>query len=376
MKNCFRFFLILCTLVSFSCTKKHRENEILIGVVGSLTGADASFGVSMKEGILLALEQINEKGGVKGKVFRAKIVDDQSKSEEAASAVSKLIAEDSVLAILGEVASSRSLAMAPIAQSNKVPMITPASINPRVTQVGDYVFRVCFVDSFESYVGAVFARKTLHAKKAAILRDVKTDYSVGLADAFKENFVKQGGEIVADLAYSSGDVDFNSQLVTIKNKDPDVIFLPGYYTDVGLIARQRKALQIRAPLLGTDGWDSEKLIAIGGDALNGSYFSNFFTADPNNPKNVAFQKDYKEKFKKEPDGNAFLGYDAMMLLANALERGNEISRVELKRALAETKGFAGITGTITMNENRDAIKPAAVIEIRDQAYRLKEVIKP
>lgn len=350
--------------------------EIVLGEVGSLTGGEATFGTSTHAGIELALKQLNAAGGVKGKKFRVITLDDQGKPEEAATAVTKLITQDKVAAILGEVASSRSLAMAPIAQSNKVPMITPSSTNPKVTQVGDYIFRVCFIDPFQGAVMAKFAFNTLKVKRAAILRDIKNDYSVGLANFFTETFKKLGGEIVIDQSYSAGDVDFKSQLTSIKTKTPEVVFVPGYYTEVGLIARQAREIGIKAPLLGGDGWDSAKLTEIGGDALVGSYFSNHYSPDDKSENVQKFIADYKAAYGAVPDGLAAMGYDAAMVLADAMKRAKSLSNEDVRDALAATKEYPGVTGKISMDKNRDAVKSAVVIEIKPTGFTYKETVNP
>lgn len=365
-----------------SCTKKEgsggaSQNEIVIGEVGSLTGNDATFGTSTRDGIDLAVKQINASGGVKGKKLRVIVLDDQGKPEEAATAVTKLITQDKVSAILGEVASTRSLAMAPIAQTHKVPMVTPSSTNPEVTQKGDYIFRVCFIDPFQGMVMAKFAANSLKVKTAAVLRDVKNDYSVGLSNFFTESFKKLGGQIVIDQSYSSGDADFKSQLTSIKSKNPDIIYVPGYYTEVGLIARQAKELGIKAPLLGGDGWDSTKLTEIGGAALNGSFFSNHYTPDDKSAVVQKFITEYKQDFSGQvPDGLAAMGYDSAIVLADAMKRAKSFSGEDIKAALAETKDFQAVTGKITIDKNRDASKSAVVIEIKDGKFVYKETINP
>jgi branched-chain amino acid transport system substrate-binding protein len=257
---------------------------ILVGEFSSLTGGTATFGQSTHNAIMMAFDEINASGGVLGKKLKVLVEDDQSKPEEAATAVTKLISQDRVVAVLGEVASSRTLAAAPIAQSNKVPLISPSSTNPRVTEVGDYIFRVCFIDPFQGSVMAKFAASTLKLTKVAILRDIKNDYSVGLADVFIERFKEMGGSITSDQSYSEGDTDFSAQLTSIKASNPQAVFVPGYYTEVGLIARQAKSLGLNVPLLGGDGWDSPKLTEIGGPALNGSYFSNHYSVDDPKPE--------------------------------------------------------------------------------------------
>ncbi len=390
MKSRSSLLLAAAILISFtSCTKKtdtapegsapassSSGSEIVIGEVGSLTGTEATFGTSTRDGIDLAVKQINAAGGVKGKKLRVIVIDDQGKSEEAATAVTKLITQDKVTAILGEVASTRSLAMAPIAQSHHVPMITPSSTAVEVTQRGDFIFRVCFIDPFQGAVMAKFAINTLKVKKAAILRDIKSDYSVGLSNIFTETFKKLGGEIVMDQSYSGGDADFKSQLTSIKTKNPEIIYVPGYYTEVGLIARQTVELGIKAPLIGGDGWDSAKLTEIGGPALDGSFFSNHYTPDDKSAMVQKFIADFKVDFKQVPDGLAAMGYDALMVLADAMKRAKSLSGDDIRTALADTKDYQAVTGKITIDKNRDASKSAVVIEIKGGKFVFKETINP
>ena len=366
---------IITALFFTACTKKSGD-EILIGEVGSLTGSEATFGTSTRDGIELAVRQINASGGIQGKKVKVIVMDDQGKADEAATAVTKLITQDKVMAILGEVASSRSLAMAPIAQMNKIPMITPSSTNPKVTEIGNYIFRVCFIDPFQGSVMAKFAYNTLKLRNVAILRDVKSDYSVGLANFFTETFKELGGKIVADESYSSDDVDFKSQLTSIKPKKPDGIFVPGYYTGVGLIARQARELGLQIPLLGGDGWDSSKLTEIGGKSLNGSYFSNHYTPDDQSQGVRKFIDDYKKEFGAVPDGLAAMGYDAMMILADAMKRAKSLGQTDIRDAIAATKNYQAVTGNITINEKRDAVKSAVVIEVKDGQFVFKERISP
>ncbi|MBI4925010.1 MAG: ABC transporter substrate-binding protein, partial [Bdellovibrio sp.] len=305
---------LAAAILSLSVISYSDSNEILIGEVGSLTGNEATFGTSTHNGIDLAFREVNKKGGVNGRMLKLLTLDDQGKPEEAALAVKKLITQTKVTAVLGEVASSRSLAMAPIAQRYKVTMLSPSSTNPKVTQLGDYIFRVCFIDPFQGHVMAKFALDTLKAKKVAILRDVKNDYSVGLANFFTDTFKKNGGTVLVDQSYSAGDIDFKSQLTAIRAKNPEAIFIPGYYTEVGLIARQARELGIKVPLLGGDGWDSPKLKEIGGSAIENSYFSNHYSEEDKSPQVVEFIKNYKEVYGSVPDGLAAMGYDAAKVL--------------------------------------------------------------
>jgi branched-chain amino acid transport system substrate-binding protein len=352
------------------------ESTIKIGHVGSLTGGEASFGISTDRGVKMAMEEVNAAGGIGGKKLELLTLDDQGKQDEARTAVTKLITQDKVIAILGEVASSRSIAMASVAQQYSIPMISPASTNPTVTEKGDYIFRVCFIDPFQGTVMAKFALNNLKAKRVAILRDVKSDYSVGLADFFTKAFVAGGGEIIGDLSYSTGDTDFASQLTAIRGKKPDAIFVPGYYTEVGLIARKAKDLGLKAPLMGGDGWDSPQLLAIGGEALNGSYFSNHYSSDDTSPKVQDFVNRYKKAYNEIPDSMAVLGYDAMHVLVGALKRAKSLSGADIRDAIAQTKDFVTLTGKITIDAKRNPVKSAVVLKIENNAYKFQASVNP
>lgn len=348
---------------------------IRVGYYGDLTGSTATFGTSTREGIELALDEINSDPPL-GRRLELLVEDDQGKSEQAATVVTKLITHDKVAAVLGEVASSNSLAAAPKCQEAQTPMITPASTNPDVTAVGDYIFRVCFIDPFQGLVMAKFARGTLKAGTAAVFTDTKSDYSKGLARFFKESFTSQGGRIVAELSYSQGDSDFNAQLNSIKQSNPDVVFIPGYYTEVGTIARQARDIGIRAPLIGGDGWDSPKLLEGAGSALEGSYFSNHYSNE-NQDENVQnFIEKYRSKFNKDPDAMAALGYDAARVLADAIRRAGSSDGPALRDAIASTKDFPGATGKTTINAERNADKPAVVLQVRGKEFKYVETVTP
>ncbi|MDH4468636.1 MAG: ABC transporter substrate-binding protein [Bacteriovoracaceae bacterium] len=370
----FTFVLAFAFLLTQGCTKKN--DTILIGNYGSMTGAEATFGLSTKDGITLAIEEINVAGGINGKKVDMKVYDNGGKPEEARLSVEKLINVDNVVAILGEVASTRSLAAAPVAQQYKVPMISPSSTNPEVTKKGDYIFRVCFIDPFQGMVMAKFAFNSLNLKKAAVLRDSKSDYSMGLADYFTKTFTELGGTIVADEKYQSADVDFKAQLTSLKTKAPDFIFIPGYYTEVGLIARQARDLGLTVPLLGGDGWDSPKLFEIGGDALTNSYISNHFAAEDPRPEVQKFVTSFKARFGVEPDGLASAGYDAANILFEAMKKAKSLEGSELRTALAQTKDFKGATGVISLDENRDAVKSAVILKIESGKFKYVETVNP
>lgn len=372
------FSLTACTKSDQAASKTtaNQANEILFGEVSSLTGQEATFGISTTRAIKLAVNEINAKGGVKGKKIRVITYDDQGKPTEAAAAATKLAVQDKVHIILGEVASSRSLAMAPIAQQNQIPMISPSSTNPKVTEGKDYVFRVCFIDPFQGTVMAKFARDTLKISKVAVLRDVRNDYSVGLANYFVEAFTANGGTILTDQSYSAGDIDFKSQLTTIKAQNPEAIYVPGYYTDVALIARQAKELGINVPMMGGDGWDSSKLFEIGGNALDGSYFSNHYAHQDPSPRIQNFVAAYKAAYNEVPDALAALAYDAAYIAAAAVERAADLSGPALRDAIAQTRDFAGVTGNITLNSNRDAVKPAVVLKIENMSHSYVTTVTP
>lgn len=373
-----RALVIAIAALAFAvgCTKKTESNEILVGQFGSMTGSEATFGISTDKGIRLAFDEINAAGGIKGKKLKLITLDDQGKAEEAAAAVTRLVNQEKVVAILGEVASSRSLAAAPIAQKAQIPMITPSSTNPKVTEVGDFVFRVCFIDPFQGTVMAKFTTENLKAKKVAILRDQKSDYSMGLSDFYAAKLKELGGEIVSDQSYSSGDIDFKAQLTQLRATNPEAIFIPGYYTEVGLIARQARQLGIKAPLMGGDGWDSSKLFEIGGDAINGGYFSNHYTTESQDPAVTTFINKFKEKFNETPDGLAAMGYDAALVLIEALKKSPDLTPKAIRDEIAKTKEFPGVTGKITLNEKRDAVKSAVVVQVNGATNKFVTTINP
>jgi branched-chain amino acid transport system substrate-binding protein len=353
--------------------------DIVVGEFASLTGSEATFGINSSNGVELAKEEINNAGGLLGgRKIKIIMEDDQSKPGQPSAAVKKLVASDGAIAILGEIASSRSLEAAPICQNAKIPMVSPGSTNPSVTEKGDYIFRVCFIDPFQGTVMAKFALDNLHKKRIAILQDVKSDYSKGLAQFFKEYFTSHGGQIVADLSYTGGgtDKDFRAQLTKIKVAQPDAVFVPGYYTEAGLIARQARSLGIKVPLLGGDGWDSPKLTEIGGSALDGCYFSTHFSVQDQNPKVQDFVKKYQAKFHTLPDGMAPLGYDAMMILGQAINTAGSTDGTKIRDALTNVKDYPGVTGNITIDEKRNAKKAAVVLEVKGSQANFVTTVPP
>ncbi len=369
--------LTVAVLFSISGCNKGNSDEILIGEYGSLTGPNATFGISSTNGLNLAVEEINGTNGVLGKKIKLITYDNQGKPSEAQTVVQRLIKNDNVVAVIGEVASSNSKAGAPICQQNKIPMITPASTNPEVTAIGDYIFRVCFIDPFQASVLTKFAINSLKVKRVAILKDVKNAYSTGLSDFFEKEFKAAGGEIIEVQSYSAGDKDFKAQLTAIKSKNPEAIFIPGYYTDVGLIAIQAREIGITVPLFGGDGWESEKLTeGKAKDALEGCFFSTHVSTENPDPVVQSFIKKYKAKYNSMPDAMSFLAYDAGMILFDAIKRAGSTESEKIKNELAKTKDFPGVTGKISINEQRNAVKPAVILEIKNGMFKFKETIAP
>ncbi len=378
LKHIFALLSISAALGLGGCDKSGGSaGEIVVGEFASLTGKEATFGTSSHEGTLLAIEEINAAGGVLGKKIKLLTEDNQSKAGESATVVNKLISKDGAVAILGEVASSRSLEAAPICQSNSIPMISPSSTNPKVTETGNFIFRVCFIDPFQGTVMANFAKNRLNAKKVAVFTDVKSDYSKGLAKFFKEGFSKGGGEIVAELDFNGGDKDFKGQLTTIKSKNPDAVFVPGYYTDAALICIQAKEIGLTVPLFGGDGWESEKLTEIGKEAVEGNYFSTHYHPEVSSAKSKAFVESYKKRFGgKMPDAMAALGYDSAMLLADAFKRAESTDGAKVRDALAATKGLEAVTGKTTLDAKRDAVKAAVIIQVKGGKFSFVESVNP
>ena len=353
-------------------------DTIKIGEYASLTGKEASLGQSSHQGTVLAIENINAAGGVLGRKLELISEDTQSKPGESGTAVRKLISRDKVVAILGEVASSRSLEGAPICQLAKVPMISPASTNPKVTEIGNYIFRVCFIDPFQGPVMSKFSRETLHARRIAILSSSSSAYSVGLAKYFKEDFLAAGGTVVAEPKYAEGDKDFKAQLTAIKAVNPDAIFSPGYYNEGALIVKQARDLGITVPVFGGDSWEAEALMELGGQAIEGAFLCSHYSPEDPSPRVQEFVSAYKKRWGDgfAPDSNASLGYDSVLVLADAIRRAGSLERDKIRDALAATKNFEAVTGTITINEKRDASKSAVVITVKNGHFQFVQRMSP
>jgi len=382
LRSLFLPVVIVLLALAFSCSRKPNSGEqnhstIKIGFFGDLTGPTFNFGRSAYNGVLMAASEINQLGGINNRQIDVVIEDDKGSPEEAARLTTKLIDHDNVVAIIAGGTSGNSRAAAPKAQASHIPLISPSSTDPAVTQTGDYIFRTCFVDSFQGEVMATFAASTLKAKKAAILFDLNSPYGRGLTEFFELSFRKLGGDIVNKQSYMQGDADFKGQLSSIKAAEPDVIYIPGYYGDVALIAKQARALGMDQPLLGGDGWDAPELWQLGGAALNNSYMSTHYSVDNPSPTIQAFVREYKHRYGNlAPDAHAALAYDAARLLFDAIRRAGTIDSPKLRNALAQTKDFDGVTGIITIDGDRNAIKPAVVLKLQDAAFIYQETIQP
>ena len=375
--------IIVVLALAFSCSRKPQtgvepnRSTIKIGYFGDLSGPTFNFGQSAYNGVLMAAAQTNQLGGINGRQIDVVIDDDRGSPEEAARLTAKLIERDKVVAIIAGGTSGNSRAAAPKAQSSHIPLISPSSTDPVVTQTGDYIFRTCFVDSFQGEVMADFAANQLKAKKAAILFDFNSPYGRGLTEFFEMSFRKLGGQIVNKQSYTQGDADFKGQLSSIKGAEPDVIYIPGYYGDVALIAKQARAIGLEQPLLGGDGWDAPELWQLGGDALNGSYISTHYSVDDPSPAIQSFVHEYKQRYGNlAPDAHAALAYDAARFLFNAISRAGTTDSAKLRDALAQTRNFEGVTGIISMDADRNAVKPAVVLKLQDASFIYQETIQP
>lgn len=360
-----------------------KAKEILIGANFELTGNVATFGVSVLNAIDMAFAEINAQGGVQGLPIKLIKVDNKSDATESTNVATRLITQDKVVALIGPVTSTNALAAAPVATQYKIPLLTPTGTNEKITfengTTKDWIFRSCFIDSFQGMVGANFAAGTLKAKTAAIFVEKNSDYSKGLSAVFEKTFKEKGGTIVANESFVTEDKDFRAQLTKIKGTNPDVLYVPSYYEQDGLIAKQALEVGYTGAIVGADGWDSSKLLEIAGGpkALAKVYFTNHYSVADTSPKVTKFVQDYKAKFGSEPDALAALGYDGAYLLADAIKRAGAIDSAKIKDALAATKGFEGVTGSVTMDSKHDPIKSAVILSFDETGkQKFVETVKP
>jgi branched-chain amino acid transport system substrate-binding protein len=368
-------FVFTC-LALIAPTALRAQGTIKIGEFASLTGKEATYGQTAHKGTLLAVEEINAAGGVLGRKLELITEDDQSKPGESATVVKKLISRDKVVAVLGEITSGRTLEAAPICQNARIPLISPGATAPEVTAKGSYIFRVCFIDDFQGSVMAKFARETLKLKRVAILSSVSSAQSVGLTKYFREGFTAGGGVIAAEPKYGEGDRDFRAQLTAIKASGADGIFVPGYYTEAALISKQARDLGLTVPLMGVDGWESPELIAIGGAAVEGAYLSTHYSAENLSAGVVSFNERYRKRWGVDSNALSALGYDSVMVLIDAIRRAGTTDGPKLRDALAGTKDFAGATGLITFDAQRNPTKSAVVLTVKNGRFTFVQDVHP
>lgn len=365
-------FVMAALLALTSCGAKE-TNEIKIGGIFPLSGAVAVYGVECKNGIDLAIEEINAAGGINGKNVVLISEDDEGNPDKTVNAYQKLTSKDGAKIIIGSLTSGCTQAITNRAQAQKVVQIAPAATAPAITDAGDYIFRACFIDPFQGRVGGKFSAETLNAKTAAILYDTGNDYSVGLTENFEAAFTQAGGKIVAKEAYTTNDKDFNAQLTKIKSANPDVVYLPDYYNVVALIAKQLRAQGMEAPIVGADGWDGI-LGNSSAEVLNG-FYSNHYATDSTDPAVQAFVKKFNDKYSKDPNSFAALGYDSVYILKDAIIKAGSDDATAVKEALKATNGDY-VTGHLTFDEKRNPIKSAVMLEIvKDDDGTLKTVYK-
>lgn len=359
------------------------DKDLKIGMIYELTGNTASYGTSAANGAKLAFKEINAAGGVLGKQIQLVTADNKGEPSESANAMSKVISQNKVVAITGFTVSSCGIAASAVAEANKIPFVAAATVNPRVTvdertgKVKEYTFRACFIDSFQGTVGANFALNGLKAKRTAVMTDISSDYSKGLADVFKSTYTKAGGNIVGEESYLQKDQDYKPILTKIKAQNPDLIYIPGYYEDVGKIIKQARELGMNMPVLGGDAWDSPVLVEMGGaQALNNTFFTNFYSIEDKNPVSNAFVESYRKEYGKTPDSMAAMGYDAAKLLVDGIKRANSTEAGKIKDALSATKKFSSVSGEMSLNENHDAVRGVVIIELKDGKQVYKETVRP
>lgn len=360
-----------------------KADTIKVGANLEMTGGSASYGISSKNAIELAFKEINEKGGINGKQLELVVADNKSEAAEATNAMQKLVSQDNVVAVIGPNLSSSVIAASAINNSAKVLDIAPMATNPYVTvdqasgKTKDFNYRTCFIDPFQGTVMAKFATAELGVVNAAILIDNSSDYAKGLAQFFKENFVKEGGAVTAEESYLQKDTDFKATLTKIKATNPDFLYVPGYYQEVGLIVKQARELGMNMPIAGGDGWDSAKMPEIAGAAaLNNTYFSSLYSPDDSSDINKNFVAAYEKAYGQKPDVFAALSYDSALLVAEAIKNAGSTEPAKISEAMAKINGFSGVSGSVTFDDKHNPVKSAVILEYKDGAQSLKTKINP
>ena len=368
--------LIFTALVALITTFAGAQETIKIGEFASLTGKEATYGQTVNKGTRLAFEEANAAGGVLGRKLELITEDDQSKPGESATVVKKLISRDKVVAILGELTSGRTLEAAPIAQTAKIPLVSPGATAVEVTAKGNFIFRVCFIDEFQGTVMAKFALETLKVRRVALLSSVSSAQSVGLSKFFRERITAGGGSVALEQKYGEGDKDFRAQLTAIKAANVEAIFVPGYYAEAALISKQARELGITVPLLGIDGWESSQLISVGGAAVEGCYFSTHYSPENKSSAVVAFNQRFRARWNQDSDALSALAYDAAMVLIEAIKRAGSTEGAKIRDALAATKNYAAVTGSITFDAQRNPTKSAVVLTVKNGKFTFVQDVNP
>lgn len=365
------------------CGGEKKADTIKVGANLEMTGGSASYGISSKNAIELAFKEINEKGGINGKQLELVVADNKSEAAEATNAMQKLVSQDNVVAVIGPNLSSSVIAASAINNSAKVLDIAPMATNPYVTvdqasgKTKDFNYRTCFIDPFQGTVMAKFATAELGVGNAAILIDNSSDYAKGLAQFFKENFVKEGGAVTAEESYLQKDTDFKATLTKIKATNPDFLYVPGYYQEVGLIVKQARELGMNMPIAGGDGWDSAKMPEIAGAAaLNNTYFSSLYSPEDSSDINKNFVAAYEKAYGQKPDVFAALSYDSALLVVEAIKNAGSTEPAKISEAMAKINGFSGVSGSVTFDDKHNPVKSAVILEYKDGAQSLKTKIKP
>lgn len=360
-----------------------KADTIKVGANLEMTGGSASYGISSKNAIELAFKEINEKGGINGKQLELVVADNKSEAAEATNAMQKLVSQDNVVAVIGPNLSSSVIAASAINNSAKVLDIAPMATNPYVTvdqasgKTKDFNYRTCFIDPFQGTVMAKFATAELGVGNAAILIDNSSDYAKGLAQFFKENFVKEGGAVTTEESYLQKDTDFKATLTKIKATNPDFLYVPGYYQEVGLIVKQARELGMNMPIAGGDGWDSAKMPEIAGAAaLNNTYFSSLYSPEDSSDINKNFVAAYEKAYGQKPDVFAALSYDSALLVAEAIKNAGSTEPAKISEAMAKINGFSGVSGSVTFDDKHNPVKSAVILEYKDGAQSLKTKINP
>ena len=377
--KCAGFALAAALALFATGCSKSESDTINIGGIFPLSGDVAVYGVECKKGIDLAIDEINEAGGVNGKKIVLIGEDDEGKPDKSVNAFKKLTTKDKVKFVIGSLTSGCVQAVTTLAQAGRVIQIAPAATSPAITEAGDYIFRACFIDPFQGTVMATYANKNLNAKTAVLIREISNDYSVGLAKFFSDTFKKLAGEssILAELNYNTGDQDFTAQLTTIKASNPDVIFAPGNYTESALIMKQARELGITAPFLGGDTWETPELIDVGKDAVEGCLLSTAFDAGgATGDLAKTFLAKYEEKYHKEPAAFTVLAFDGYRLILDAIRRADSIDTTKIRDAIAATRDFEGVAGNVTLDENGDATKSAFIKTVKDGKFTYITIVNP